>query len=651
MNASPKSKILLEELFAAGDDRFLDAFIQFDERLSLEHFTQKWVTDKRPWAKQQWLVYLHGPLNHPGHETVVKHAFRYHESAADLEMLGHWMVALDRIVRRVIVTQFLPMGRGNWTPVSMLRAKSNPTRKEVTGRTHSYKIGWKEFTYPLPDIKNKPGHQLFSQRTRAYLRRRIWRFFRQLSRRDPEAYVRAIASALSRYRDDDFQDGPAVIDNWSLMHAAYFHSDVIAFTGMHTNLLEGKSLADLRAAPYCPEAWQQDVAAECLWELLQSSSASLIRTWALECLRDFHQDFLDRVPVLRWLELLSHPDPSLQELASEAFVNHDDLPNLSIADWLKIVHNAAPSILPILIDAMQRHVRRDRLGRDELIELASARPSPLARLGLDWMRESHTETAFSIPELQLLGGARCDALATERTRWAIDQICKTNDSTPLELVEFFDTLIGANRAVACGWLVDAPEPIELAETDVSVDIDARADADNWRDDAGLWARLAETPHDEVREALVQRLDRYLRKTKHPDTGPASGESMAIVWTAVILSVHRGGRSKPKAIRQLACFLNERLQSESGVDLAATDPKANGYLTVLVQAARSIRAPERAAATSELVLLSMLHPRLADELKTRMPEITWPDTPGVHDTLSVRDDPPGVAATYPRRGRP
>ncbi len=48
-----------------------------------------------------------------------------------------------------------------------------------------------------------PRHGLlFSYRTRYYLRRRAWRYFRRMGFATPDAYPAAIAAALRRYRDE-----------------------------------------------------------------------------------------------------------------------------------------------------------------------------------------------------------------------------------------------------------------------------------------------------------------------------------------------------------------------------------------------------------------------------------------------------------------
>ena len=52
------SKILLDECFAAEDDRFLDALTQFSSHDFLVSFADRWIQDPRPWAREQIVRYL-----------------------------------------------------------------------------------------------------------------------------------------------------------------------------------------------------------------------------------------------------------------------------------------------------------------------------------------------------------------------------------------------------------------------------------------------------------------------------------------------------------------------------------------------------------------------------------------------------------------
>ena len=69
------------------------------------------------------------------------------------------------------------------------------------------------------------------------------------------------------------------------------------------------------------------------------------------------------------------------------------------------------------------------------------------------------------------------------------------------------------------------------------------------DDAALWSRLLETPYDDVRLRLVEELNKRTRKTEGPTA--LKRQDLSMVWTTVLLGVHRGGRAKLKALRQIS----------------------------------------------------------------------------------------------------
>ena len=68
---------------------------------------------------------------------------------------------------------------------------------------------------------------LFSLPTRRYLRRRAWRYFRLLGKRDPARYVKAAAGFLTRYTDADTDSDIHLLDNWGLVHALFRDSPAL----------------------------------------------------------------------------------------------------------------------------------------------------------------------------------------------------------------------------------------------------------------------------------------------------------------------------------------------------------------------------------------------------------------------------------------
>ncbi|MFO1002768.1 MAG: hypothetical protein U0936_20760 [Planctomycetaceae bacterium] len=338
---SKPSKLLLDECFAAADDRFLSEWIKFRSPEIVTAYVQQWIADTRPWARQQMIRYLAMDLNFPGHELFVKRAYRHFESVRDHEMLRHFMVAFDRLVRRSrIVVPRWDRSTRELIQDEHLFARPNKTVIPETGRTGTYGTGKHQRTFPLPDIRNRPKNRLFRHRTRNFLRRRVWRYFRWLSYKNPSEYLAAISPALCVYTDAEFKLGENIIDNWSLMHACYFHSDVLKFTAAHTNLARGQSLANLSAAPYRPEIWQTSEAAAHLIHLVGNAQSSLVRVWAMELLRRDHLQAISRIDMKILVTLLKHTDGEFRSLRSQLFRDHQSLGSMTVTAWLDVLEQS-----------------------------------------------------------------------------------------------------------------------------------------------------------------------------------------------------------------------------------------------------------------------------------------------------------------------
>lgn len=585
------SKLLLDECFAAEDDRFVDELKKFDSYEFLKAFVEKWVQDPRPWAREQIERYLRSEMNCPGQEVVFKRLFKHFENKGDHEMMSHFLVALDRIVRRTRRTSHFYdwRSRRSWSE-EQLFAKPNKSVRDQTNRTATYRdYRGREQTYPLPDIRNRPENRLFSQRTRNYLRRRVWRYFRYLSYSKPMAYLAYVSAALIEFEDGDFASGENILDNWSLMHACYFHHDAIVFTAAHANLVAGRSLAELSPMPYQLPAWRTPKGCLALVELIAEANSTLVRLWAMELLEREHQGAISKLDIRTLIKLLSHVDPRVQEWAIELFQKHKSLTTLRIETWLELLDQSNVTVLTLICDAMRKHVTADRLDSDQMIQLACARPVPVARLGFEMIRERHVHRPFSHQQLARLSAANCQSISAEIATWTLNQIAADTRYDLNGVTEFFDALQQPMRQAAMDWLLRQNSP--------------------GYSDPALWARLIETPFDDVKLRLVESLELRLEQP-----GPLAKNDNSQLWAAVILGVHRGGRTKLKAIRQVA-------------DSISDDPRqADRLLPVLSVALRSVRAPERRQALSAIATMAARYPPLRGPISHHLPELQWAGGP-------------------------
>lgn len=148
---------------------------------------------------------------------------------------------------------------------------------------------------------------------------------------------------------------------------------------------------------------------------------------------------------------------------------------------------------------------------------------------------------------------------------------------------FFDSLVPEVRKAAWAWLTSR-------------------DGAAGYDDALLWVRFLETPFEDQRLRLVSELE---KRERAPFAGP--GE-VAPVWCAVLLGVHRGGREKALAVRQI------------GRALAEDPGRAAALLPILAVAIRSIRGPEARAGLAALVAAIEAQPALAEAAAAHIPEL-------------------------------
>ncbi len=552
--------VLAEEYFDSGDPRFLEAFrdVRIPDRVAA--MTDRWFRDPRPWAREQAIAYFEEPLSTDGHHPVLKRWLRHAESTADTELMGVLMVACDGLVRREFQWGQFSTPRNSILPPRTYDRKQNKWRK-------------REWTH---------GKVLYSYATRRYLRRRAWRWFRKIGHQSAETYVAAVASALSRYTDAALEDGPAILDSWSLLHACFFHSPLLEFDARRAQLTDGSQLADLEPAPAFPELWSRTESFPELASLIVRASSRLVRTWAIRFVRANHQAALaalDIATIVRWI---GHDDTEIQEFGIACLENHEALPTLRIDDWKQLLAIQDPLLLQRLCELMQRHVRADRIDDTECVALTTSRPTPIARLGLSLLQPRELRD----PGLLVgLADARCEAVGAAVAEFALKRLSTDAAWNPEACMRFLDSANPAVRVAAWAWL--------LAH-------------DRASRESMFFVRLIETPHDDMRLPLIDELE---RRAALPGLG---GDTLVPVWSSVLLGVHRGGRRKPKAVRQIANAI------------IAEPERVDALLPVLCVAVRSVRGPERAAGLSALATVAAKHPALHARIEERLPGLSLPE---------------------------
>jgi hypothetical protein len=578
-SASAVSALLLDELFSSQDPHFVPTLRRSTDSKQLQTYIERWKTDPRPWAREQLLIYLEGPLDALADRPISKRWFKHAESQRDDELLAAFTVAFDRFVRR-----------------------KRQTRYHYDWRTRG---GWSEEVLRSPYATGG----FFSNHTRYYLRRRAWRYFRRMGFQQPGKYCPAIAAALRPYRDDDFARGENILDSWSLLHACFRGSDVLHFGASHVNLKPGRDLGELAPAPYFLKLWQESSAVPILLSLVEDARSRLVRVWAIGLLRRQHGRQLAGVDVDRILRLLDHADDEVQQFGAELLHGLEGLDRLPIETWIKLLATRNLTALATVADLMRRHVPADRITLSAAVDLAIAKPAPVARIGMEYLRSKPIRSREDAAHIARAASANSAAVAGELTTWALAIL----GTDPLYNVDhvggFFDSLLRASRDAAWTWLLDGSHPLPRYSggglgrgPDVETSHAPSSNASRAYSDPILWSRLLETPFDDSQLKLVEALQ---QRASLPGQG---GDRLAPLWASVLLNVHRGGRHKLTALRQIAGALVE-------------DPmRAELLLSVLAVALRSVRAPEARAGLAALVRLADARPDVLPLIERHLPEV-------------------------------
>ena len=270
------SSVQVDDSFAAQDDQFIDQVRRITAARYLVALADRWKKDPRPWARRQIFEYLTLPMDQPGHHTVVKRLFKHAEASDDLELMAAFVVAFDRQVRRQRRMRFRynPQTRQSSEEEELFAPRDQILAAATDRKARNPRTGER---LNISGRLRVPKHgRLFSYKTREYLRRRAWRYFRRLGFQRPAEYPQAIAAALALYRDDDVARGENILDNWSLMHIAFRRSPVLQFKRTRLALAEGRSLGELTAAPQFDDLWKKPESATVLLKLVTQANSRLV---------------------------------------------------------------------------------------------------------------------------------------------------------------------------------------------------------------------------------------------------------------------------------------------------------------------------------------------------------------------------------------
>jgi hypothetical protein len=564
--------------FAAQQPDFIQTLRGCQIGKLLANFADQWKSDTRPWAREQMLLYLREPWDRAGHQPLIKRLFKWAEQQRDTELLSIFALGCDLLVRRQRKKRhhYDWQTRTSWTSEELVAPRHV---LPATGRTmnqYDPKTGTKQSVY-------WPSHKLarmFKYRTRYYLRRRSWRFYRKLAYQQPAEYVPAVTQLLLLYRDEHLRNGEDLLECWSLIHALYRQSPLFKFGVHRIQLLPQQQLSTLQAAPFRLDLWSEPVARDSLLTLVLQAQAQLVRIAAVELLRAHH--VTGPLPSLQVIEeLLHHTDLPVQQLGQDYLEQYTSKNQLTLNQWLDLLKIDQPQIQSQLCQLMQKQVPVASISAQQAIELACSVAYPIAGLGWNYLQQMPWSTAQQRAQLADLTNLRCAALGASLTQWLLAKTARGDNYDREILSACCDHRLPEVRQAAWDF---------LRQTSPACD------------DATLFTRLLETPYPELRLQLIDELRRRSRL-------PGQGSSQLVsLWSSVLLGVEQGGRQKLTATAQLAQAM------------AAEPELTPQLLPVLVVAVRSLRRPEMRAGLTAVLQLLEQRPDLQPQLLSALPEL-------------------------------
>lgn len=575
MAADSASALALELYFDEGDDRFLAEVLRSTQAKALGALAGKWLADRRPQLRRMLLDYVDDGCERPQHQALVKRLYKAAEAARDDELLAHFLVAFDRLARRKLETRT----RWDWTEQATTTVETiridpaiprgrAPTARmaPVNGRAPEPPVITTRDPYTGRAKKKKLEHlDTFTFRTRRYLQRRAWRYFRELGKKSPRGYRDAILTALLLYKDEHLTTSMELLDSWGLLSALYHHSPVIVMERAGFGVAEGAALAGLTAAPSFPEAWRE--APEPLLDLVVRGRSRLVRLFAITMLRREHASFLGGVELTQLRRVLTSPHEEVQLFAAELLRTARGVEVLPVERWLELLRIGSVVALPILCELFAKAVLPERVSTEACLELACSPAAPVARLGFSWLRARPVTTQVELARLLRLKDAEAEVVRREAVTWLVGLLRGSPFTRASDARELVDGRHLDVRRAAAEWVFRDPR---------------------FAGDVLLWGAMCETPYDDVRAALLLHLEAVRSAAAAPRPGSAEltrataldAGALRQVWASVLLAVHRGNRAKALASRQIA----ERVAAHPG--------EADVLLPLLGISLGSLRAPER-----------------------------------------------------------
>lgn len=574
--------------FAKGEARFVDTLREIADPDRLGEFAREWYADPRDDARLLLHRYLSFPLNALRHEPLVKRLFKLAEAARDDVTMAHFLVALDRTMRKKtkIKKRYTHENTRGWG--REVRAIEEEVTVDSLKETPREDWRVQHLLHPqhgqyYRDQLQLGNRRLFSGKTRNYLRRRAWRYFRTLGRHFREKYVTAVCHALSLYTDEDTADGMGLLSNWGLVHILFHFSPALVSKPSGWVLAPGKTLRDLTPEPYFNQLWKRQPDAALV--LITTAKARTVRQWAMRWLAKESPQTLEKLPLDTLLDWLKAKDADLAEFAAARLRTKTGLESVPLDRWMGILDAAPADALDVVCDLIGRNVRGEQLSLFEAVRFAKMRAAPVAKLGVLWLKGKVPSSPPQVEAVLSVRDALAQPLRPELCRWAAMTLSGVNPFRPEWVMEFLDSRFEDVRTVGLEWL-----STEQRATDAPT----------------VWQRMLESPYDNIRLPMAEKLDEITKTGADEDI--YRPDLVRLLWATVLLNIHRGGRQKGLVVRQI-CDRLTRKPNES-----------KHLLPILAVAGRSTRGIEFRTGLTAVVRLQDTTPELAGAIGMAFPEL-------------------------------
>jgi hypothetical protein len=390
----------------------------------------------------------------------------------------------------------------------------------------------------IPEVARKwlEPFRLFSIKTRHYLRRRAWRYFRRLGRGDPDRYLAAVTQALLLYRDEDTDSDLSLLDNWGLMHILFHGSSVVQPKRTGWVFEPQRSLENLCPAPIFEGTWAQTPRATV--DLLMHAQSAAIVQWAAAMAANRLDVVRDMTTFEERLALLGHFSPAVISLAAELLRRSTELECMTVEQWLHLASSSQPTALEAVGELMRPRIDLDEISLAETVLLTTSPASPLAKLGFLWLQAkapTTTELAELLPTLLFETG---EPIRRDVGVWARNLLVAAEPFQNSCLLPFFASPDPAIRQEGWNWFENDPRAF---------------------DDLDLWRVFANSPFDDVRLYAAE----HWRATIAKDPGGRAIEGVELldhghmcwIWASVLL----GSQGEKGATQRAITLVVNRLR--------------------------------------------------------------------------------------------